>query len=111
MRTCGKTDYYCRFCGYDTEPPDRDGNSEIFCPLRDGDFCEPKRRGLRAGPHRQMVRGIYGVPEVFKALLSPCKRHKATGKVRKCRLCGRWVTARGLKKDEKWALTLTEYGP
>jgi len=52
MRTTGVGKYYCACCGFDCSPPDKDGNADKFCPARDGDVCEPKRRKPKAARKR-----------------------------------------------------------
>jgi hypothetical protein len=51
MRTNGKTKFYCTYCGFDVtyEGEVTSKTEQTFCPARDGDFCEGKRRPLKQG--------------------------------------------------------------
>jgi hypothetical protein len=40
-----KATHYCKYCGYTMK-----ARAELMCPVRDGDFCEAKRREKRVTP-------------------------------------------------------------
>jgi hypothetical protein len=60
MRTIGKTKFYCRYCGFDViyEGDVTRFTEQTLCPVRDGDFCEGKRRTLRARAHIRMMKRV-----------------------------------------------------
>jgi rubrerythrin len=40
-----KATHYCKYCGYTMK-----ARAELMCPVRDGDFCEAKKRERRVTP-------------------------------------------------------------
>ena len=49
MRTTDEGNWYCIYCGFDCTPNHKGADyAQEECPVRDGDFCQPKKHSKKS---------------------------------------------------------------